>query len=67
MPHQKETKRIRAYPTHQAVQTAGATALVGLVLDQPVRPEWVRVWAMRRVLDGGKAAEELFSLARSAT
>jgi len=26
MLHQKETKRIRAYPTHQAVQTTGSTA-----------------------------------------
>jgi len=26
MLHQKETDRIRAYPTHQAVQTTGSTA-----------------------------------------
>ncbi len=26
MLHQKETKRLRAYPTHQAVQTTGSTA-----------------------------------------
>jgi hypothetical protein len=27
MLHQKETKRLRAYPTHQAVQTMGSTAI----------------------------------------
>ncbi len=28
MLHQKETKRLRAYPTHQAVQTTGSTAVM---------------------------------------
>ena len=34
MLHQKETKRIRAYPTHQAVQTTGSTALSAVGLNQ---------------------------------
>jgi hypothetical protein len=28
MLHQKGTERLRAYPTHQAVQTMGSTALI---------------------------------------
>jgi hypothetical protein len=31
MLHQKETERLRAYPTHQAVQTMGSTAILSSV------------------------------------
>jgi hypothetical protein len=30
MLHQKETEGLRAYPTHQAVQTTGSSAVVDL-------------------------------------
>jgi hypothetical protein len=36
MLHQKETKRIRAYPTHQAVQTTGSTA-IGMAMPPTIR------------------------------
>jgi hypothetical protein len=36
MLHQKETDRIRAYPTHQAVQTTGSTAPLGLPALDPI-------------------------------
>ena len=35
MLHQKETERVRAYPTHQVVQTTGSTANHALALARP--------------------------------
>lgn len=34
MLHQKEVKRVRAYPTHQVVQTTGSTSQVSFALKQ---------------------------------
>jgi hypothetical protein len=57
----------RSFPSvegwfHQAPRTE-MTFLVDLVGALPAPPDWARRWAMRRVLDGGEAAEDLFRLA----
>lgn len=37
--------------------------LLKLVSELPTRPDWLKEWATRRVLDGGAVAEELFHMA----
>jgi hypothetical protein len=38
--------------------------LAGLIAGQEPVPRWATKWAKRRMLDGGKAAEQLYELAR---
>lgn len=51
---------------HQAPRTQ-LPFLMDLVSGFPTPPNWIGKWAMRRVLDGGQVAEQLFRLAAPTT